>query len=166
METETEPPQFQPSYLGALFLSLCKSWSLLSYGDIFPPCNSPCDISGTLWNSPLLFFADFADGLHHESPGLCGHHAVKLRQRLPQGRKERMEGRRGMGGQGGRKCRTEAVGGKQDPSVLDLSDDTITGVSFWTNKKSTSHGFGFRLIIPSLLLLCVGSEGASWCVRE
>lgn len=77
MEAETETPQCEPSYLGALFLSLCD-WIIirpLLWWHISPA------ISGTLWKSPPLFFADFAHGLHHEIPGLCGHHAAELSHR-------------------------------------------------------------------------------------
>lgn len=45
-------------------------------------------------------------------------------------------------------------------SFSDLSGDTITGASFCRNKKSTSQGFGFHLIVPSSVLPCVGSKGA------
>lgn len=84
----------------------------------YPPHVTLPALSRTLWKIPLLFFADFALGLHHEIPGLCGHHAVELRQRLHQGWEERRtEGRKVGGGQGGRKWSKEAVVGEQDAGV-------------------------------------------------
>lgn len=98
--------------------------------------------------------------------------SAKIQTKITSGQ-EGKDGRR-VGGQGGRKWRKEAVGGKQDAafmlnlclcSISDLSGDTIAGAGFLINqkknKKSTSHSFGFGLIVPSSVLLCVGSEGAS-----
>lgn len=133
----------------------------------FPHVTPPA-ISRALWKSPLLFFCWFCSWIASWNPRTVWSSRSgaqpQCRQRLPQGRKERMEGKRGrVGGQGGRKWRK---GSSKQAPFTDSSGDTDAGARFWRNKKSTSDGSGFCLIIPSSVLPCVGSERSCWCVRE
>lgn len=119
--------------------------------------------------APLLFFADFACGLHHQIPGLCGHHAAELNHSSGKdylrgggkGRKEDKRPRREEVEEGSR-CRQTSCRVYAMSLVFRFISVTQSQVPIFeeTKKKSTSQGFGFRLIIPSTVLPCVGSEGA------
>lgn len=111
---------------------------------------------------------DFADGLHHEIRGLCGHHAAELSQRA--------KITPGQEGKGRRLRRVEEEGiplsqKRQDQclpsSLFILSGETLTGailffflihiIQFLVSCLSRS--------LPPSSFLCVGSKAAT-CVRE
>ena len=81
---------------------------------VTPPLRYPEDFEKALFCS----FADFAHGLHHEIPGLCGHHAAELnhsagKDYLRAGRKGWKDGGGGWeakeGGSGGRKLQISSI---------------------------------------------------------
>lgn len=104
----------------------------------YPPHVTPLLISCALWKQPLLFFTDFARGLHHEIFRLCGHHctAELSRQVLPQGRKERKEEWR-EGKEGGRPRREEVKEGNYCEQIrwLIYAVTIDVGLVWWHNRR-------------------------------
>lgn len=114
---------------------------------------------------------DFADGLHHEIRGLCGHHAAELSQRA-----KITPGQEGKG----RQLRIGEEEGipwsqkRQDQclpsSLFILSGETLTGAIFLLLLFFLIHIIQFLVSclarsLPPSLFLCVGSKAAT-CVRE
>lgn len=134
---------------------------------MFPTCNSPRDIQSALKKpSFVLLLILLVDCI------MKSQDCVVITQRssttVPAKITSGQEGKDGRKeGEGGRPRREEVEEGscKQTP-FTHTSGDTVAGARFWRNKKSTSDGSGFCLIIPSSVLPCVGSERSCWCVRE
>ncbi len=156
-----KPSQFEPSYQRALFPFPCgESLSVLSYGDIFP-LRYLEHFEKALFCSLLILLMDcIMKSL--DCVVITQQSSATVQTKITSGQEGKDWGR--VQDHGGRKWRKEVVAGKQDAAFVlwasfsDLPGDIITGASFWRNKKSTSQGFGFHLIIPSSVLPCVGSE--------
>lgn len=111
---------------------------------------------------------DFADGLHHEIRGLCGHHAAELSQRA-----KITPGQEGKG-RWLRRVEEEGIPLSQKRQHQCLPSSIY---SFWGNTHRC-YSFFFFLIhiiqflvsclsrsLPPSSFLCVGSKAAT-CVRE